>query len=361
MLVFILATFSLFGFSLICAEAHCESNEKAPKVLVLGVANDDVGRNRERQFTIELQMALNEVHVQVVHPSDGDFEGRPLAEQISLVRTLLDEHDAVAVTWIYSDGGGLLLLHLVAVSTGRALVRLVETDIGQDSEATLALAARELLGTAFLFESPRTGEEGPIDRVVESVKESARIPAPTTSVPWNLMLGLEQRGGIAGHTGPTYEIGGGLTLERRLVAGFYGAAQLDAAFGPFGDADTGEGVTAWSIAPGLRAAHRWRRGNLEIGPAIGVGVTWYNISVDLDGGDTYHFTSWRFRTDLDLEVRWRLGKVWGLFVNSGVSLMPLRDNYRRESNAQLVLASPFLGWNVGLGLILQVGKSHERL
>jgi hypothetical protein len=93
------------------------------------------------------------------------------------------------------------MLHLVALGSGRALVRTIETDRSPVSERTLALMARELLGTAYLFESP-SSVPAEVTEVVRSVKkeippepEPAKVeappPLPPPPRPWSAWLRVQ--------------------------------------------------------------------------------------------------------------------------------------------------------------------------
>src|SRR5207244_11676030 len=94
-----------------------------------------------------------------------------------------------------------IMLHLVAIGSGGALVRTIETTRSPISETTLALMARELLGTAYLFESPKDvplevtavvrGGKAQIPPDPQSVVVAPPTPPPVEpGAPWSLWLGL---------------------------------------------------------------------------------------------------------------------------------------------------------------------------
>ncbi len=321
--------------------------ETQPSILVLFVASDSPGVAREGRFVRELGMALNGMTVEVVHLENTGFDVLPLAQQIEEVRRLLDRHEAVAVTWINVASRELLLLHLVAVSTGRALVRLVETELRQDSEAILAMAARELLGTAFLFEQPKSG---PIEEAVESVRLGAGMQEDTsTEQRASLSLTSRASGGIAGFSGQSMELGGGMALGYRLVAGLHGRAYLGATGGPLGNSQTDEKLQGWSLIPGIQFAYVWRVSQVGIGPLISVEVPWLHLDI-ADDETNYQFAHWNLRAALNLELSWYIGRVVALTFQGGLGASPRQLDFRRASTRQRVLATPFLSWNLGLGI-----------
>src|SRR5207302_1488601 len=92
-------------------------------------------------------------------------------EQIAEVLPDATRNGAMAVVWLSFPLHHQVMLHLVALGSGRALVRTIETNRSPISEATLALMARELLGTAYLFEPP-ADVPLQIHEVVQSVKKT---------------------------------------------------------------------------------------------------------------------------------------------------------------------------------------------
>ncbi len=337
----------VFAAGAIHAAPDVAIEETQPSILVLFVASDSTGVAREGRFVRELGMALNGMAVEVVHLENTGFDVLPLAQQIESVRRLLERHDAVAVTWINVASSELLLLHLVAVSTGRALVRLVETELRQDSEAILAMAARELLGTAFLFEQPSSG---PIEEAVESVRHGAGMQADTPAEQRaSLILSSRANGGIAGFSGQSIELGGGVALGYRLVAGLHGRVYLGATGGPIGNSRGDEKLQGWSLIPGIQFAYVWRVKQVGLGPLVSVEVPWLHLHIAEDETN-YQFAHWNLRAALNLELAWYIGRVAAFTLQGGLGASPRQLEFRRASNRERVLATPFLSWNLGLGI-----------
>lgn len=143
----------------------------------------------EQRLHEELTLLLDSFMVLATPLEAPDFPRLPLAQQLAAVLPVSKANDAVAVVWLAEPMPGQLMLHLVAMSTGRTLVRTLEFDRRSQSEGALALMLRELLGTAFLFEPPQAVEAA-LRPVVKAVRgtlpaspEVAPAPAPPPSPP----------------------------------------------------------------------------------------------------------------------------------------------------------------------------------
>jgi hypothetical protein len=351
--------------SLLAAKAAAAGEPAAeiPVLLMLETATDPAGAARERRFVEELGMVLDGVSIRVERPADTEFADHALGDQIAHVRLLISKHDAVAATWLTEAAPDLLLLHLVVVSTGRALVRLVETRAQPGFEADLALAARELLGTAFLFDRPPQPATDPVGRVVESVREQA-APAPADAAPqppqpldrprWALAAQFRLEGGIAGAAGPTLLPGGALVLERRLVAGLTGRLTIGVAGGPLGPRASDEEIRELALHPGLGISYLFDLGRASLGPVLEVETVLSKVTTKIEGGTRETFRSWRIRGGASLELRVTLAERVALMVAAGLAATPLQDVYRREITDKIMLASPYLSWTGRLGLVVSL-------
>jgi len=341
-----------------------------PVLLMLQTATSTQAIAREERFTDELSMLLDGVSVQVERPADTGFPERGLGNQIAQVRTMIDRHGAVAATWLTEATPDLLLLHLVVVSTGRALVRLVETRPQPGFETDLALATRELLGTAFLFDRPPGPAGGdPIAGVVESVRARAAPapdPATTTAAPalpprppeWAIAVELRFEGGLVGASGPRLYPGGALALERRMVSGLRGRLSFSALGGPLGERRHDERIREWAVQPGLALGYRFELGATSLGPWLELQAFLSNVSIEVDEGTDQEFRSWRLRGAATLDFRAALGPRIDLLAAAGLTATPQQDVYRRLSTDRVALASAFLSWEARLGLVFYLGPSR---
>jgi hypothetical protein len=167
------------------------------------------------------------------------FASLPLSEQITAVLPDARANGAMAVVWMSFPLSKQVMLHLVALGSGRAFVRTIETDRSSVSESSLALIARELLGTAYLFESPAELPEE-VGKVVRGVKqqippEPAAVVAPAAPTleaprPWELWVDSAMRYPLAGGSDALPVLRFGAALGRQLPAGFNGSLGLTAGY-----------------------------------------------------------------------------------------------------------------------------------
>jgi len=339
----------------------------APVLLVLKTAPTPKGASREERFVKELGIVLDGVTIRMERPANPEFGTLALGEQIEHVRSLIAKHGAVAATWLTEVSPDLLLQHLVVISTGRALVRLIEIRAKTGFEADLALAARELLGTAFLFDQPPGPATDPVGRVVESVREQA-APPPTVvapppsdlSPPGNWMIGAELRleGGVVGHAGPSLLLGGALMLERRMVAGLCGRLSIGVSGGPFGARADDEEIQELVFQTGLGLGYLFDLGRVSLGPVLEAQTANTKVTTKIEGGSEQVFRSWRVRAGAFLDMRVHLSSRADLLLDAGITGTPMQDVYFTEISRETMFASPHLSWEGRLGLVVQLGSAQ---
>jgi hypothetical protein len=340
---------------------------------MLQTAADPEAAVREDRFVDELSMVLDGVSIQVERPADPEFAEHALGDQIAHVRTLIDKHGAVAATWLTEASPDMLLLHLVVVSTGRALVRLVETRPRPGFETDLALAARELLGTAFLFDrAPGPAQGDPIATVVESVRQEAAPPAPAPVVQvgptqpeshppepsWAVAAELRFEGGIVDARGPRLYPGGALALDRRMFEGLHGRLSAMAYGGPLGSRRDDEEILEWAIQPGMALGYLFDLGWSSLGPWVEAQALLSNVTTQVDGGERQEFRSWRIRLGVILDLRIEVSGRVDLLMAAGLIATPQRDVYRRELSDKVMLASSYLSWEGRMGIVIHLGPAR---
>jgi hypothetical protein len=175
----------LLLLSLAAATASAAPSVKAtmpPTVVMIRVgAPADVER-REKKFYEELTVALDGFMVMGVPAPRADFSSLSLATQIAEVLPEARANAALAVVWMSFPLPKQVLVHLVALGSGRAFVRTIETDRSSSAEVNLALVARELLGTAYLFDAPQSLPVE-VKKVVSTVREQIAPSAPVVVAP----------------------------------------------------------------------------------------------------------------------------------------------------------------------------------
>jgi len=232
----------------------------------------------QARFRDELALLLDRFMVMSTPVDAPGFARLPLAEQLAAVLPITAANEAVAAVWLAQPMRGQLMLHLVAMGTGRTLVRTIELDRRSRSEAALALMLRELLGTAFLFEPQVVEPE--VKRVVEEVRREALAPAPTPAPaaapppppprPWALSLSGVVEAGLVEVHGPATRYGGSAGLTRS-VGPLRVGVEVGGAFQE-GQVSPGVAVTASSLQLLATAGLRFEVAGLSLGPRLGLGT-----------------------------------------------------------------------------------------
>lgn len=336
---------------------------KSPKrraVLVLATAQSPSAKTRETRFVAELRLALDGVRVLRVQPSADNFVAKPLGEQVDLVREELQRTGGLAATWLHSVSADLVLVHMVVLSSGRVLVRLIEGNPQRQGFAVdLAMASRELLGAAFLFD-PKPPVERPVARVVESVRERA-ARGERAQPAWALMTLVRAGGGLAGYTGPSLLLGGKVVAERTLGDALKARALLELRGGPLQSTGSSHDVRTTAAALGLGLAYFWGGGSagsrgsgsaglVRWGPVLELTPTWTSQRVQATASRTQTFALWSVRAELGPEARVALGDLAELVAAGSVGIAPQRKVLVLASDGTTLTATPTLAWGGSLGL-----------
>jgi hypothetical protein len=285
-------------------------------VILIRSATTAEGRDHERRLFDELNVTLDGFMLLSQNAERPDFPKLSLSEQIASVVPDAVHNGAMIVLWMSSPLPHQVMLHLVAIGSGRAFVRTIETQSSSGSEATLALIARELLGTAYLF-APAADVPAEVSEVVRAVKRQIPPePAPVESRPptppgWNLWVRTQAGYPLLGGEDAVPALHLGVSLERRLWRGVLGSLELggrysavsraeasgarlfsagltgalflpvsarSVSWGPYAAASLGysrflvEGQSGGAVIPRFEAGAQVRSGHTS-GPGVGLALT----------------------------------------------------------------------------------------
>lgn len=328
-----------------------------PPVLIMVQTEGGPGfASTQEELRSELTLLLDHFMVLATPVDVPNFARLPLAEQLAAVLPVTRDNDAVAAVWLSQPLKGQLMLHLVAMGTGRTLVRTVEFDRRSQSAPALALMLRELLGTAFLFEPVQAVPE--VKAVVEEVRKAAAPPPVAMSPPepapppppraarWELGLGGLIESGLFGGAGPSSRFGGVLDGSVRL-----GAWRLGLVVGVATQKATPSptvALSATSLQPGVVGRWSFRLAGLEWGPVLGAGIelTW----VDSANTVPQRLVTASFLGQGGLEVGGGVGPV-GIRVRGMLLVRPTRTQVLESEYEPLpTWALPTLGLQTTLSL-----------
>ncbi|MCP4674530.1 MAG: hypothetical protein GY854_03235 [Deltaproteobacteria bacterium] len=338
------------------------SPETKPVVLVLAIAPIGEERDFEKQFATQVALSLPDFQVNVLDTGLG-FASSRLPERLQIIKPLTETHGSVATLWIEKPSEDLILLHLVALRTGRALVRIVEADDGPEAILELALAAQELLGQAYQLE--RGPREPAVTHVVSKVTEAAVLtlpppdtepesPEPTSPLKppifWLYPFG-EVDGGITGYDGNVIHIGGGLGGVFHITSRLF--LSVSSAFlSSLRDRHDWGNISSACLRVELSAGYAWALGRFRLGPIIGFAPVWNKVDIDLKTTGNHHYSWWSGRMFSDLGLRLSISKSLYLALDPGVGVLPKRKTFSLDPEARTIHGTPRVDWRIRAGLVI---------
>lgn len=330
-----------------CSVARASEPETA-RVLVLHLSESPETQAREQRFSEELALALEGVAV-VSEAAPPTFAAMPLSEQLAWVRAHATEPTCAATLWL-SFMGDSVLLHLVALQTERALVRIVRAKQRPSFEAELSLLAKELMGEAYLF-AAKTPVSKPISKAVAAARLKVR-GTPRESPRFELQSAVEATLGLQGGVGPRSQLGAGLGLGLRSWKQLWLSLAAYGLTGPNGQVD-GTELRTRELGVTLSSDYRSRLSKLELSPVARISLSERLQEADASSGTT--------RTIRRVSTRAALGARGGLWISQHVCLWleltlatrGFRTVLRRASDDVVVARTPWLDGALRLGLSLQ--------
>jgi hypothetical protein len=348
----LLACAALAALVPVRAPADEAQAQKRPVLLLVSTASDAASAGREIRFLDELALAIDGVSVERVQAGDPGFAVLPLADQIALIRPLAGQRAALAATWIRATAPDRVLLHVVALSEGRAVVRVVEAGPGAVAESQLALATRELLREAHLLDQAAPAPQPPSCPAPASAAVCP-LPAESKRPEWGAVSLLVADGGIAGQTGPSFQLGMGLGLEWQPEERLFARLSLAGKAGPRAELRDGI-VTAWSVEPGLAVGYGWLLGAVAIGPFVGLAAPWTAADMVFEQGDTHGYSWWDFRGTVGLDARLPVSRIAAIVIEGAASVLANHQTFERRSDGSTILATPYAGWSASAGAVFFV-------
>lgn len=132
--------------------ARAAEGPQGPRVLqVVRLGGSDSQKEREAAFVEELKLAVDNCEIRDLVWTEKDLASLSMSEIIHSVRASSVTIDVIATIWLEGTRTSVTTLNLVALSEGRALVKVVEAPNGPNTAAELAFAVQALLVEASLF------------------------------------------------------------------------------------------------------------------------------------------------------------------------------------------------------------------
>ncbi|MBN2528095.1 MAG: hypothetical protein JXR76_17015 [Deltaproteobacteria bacterium] len=338
----------IFGAS---ALASTQGPSAKPVVIVFSGTASEGRSAMEEQFIVSLQLALDRFSVREVDVSHEPFTSLPLSERLEVIGQHTAVYDAVASVWIEQTNRQQVLLHLVAIGTGRALVRIIEAKNSPSAAEELAFAAQELLGEAYLFE--QTPSSPQLAYAVNRVKETIQIPPETPLSRVALIALFTLSRSIAGHIGPSLYLGGGMDVFVPLGSRFFVRFGAGGSSGPNASFADGNLTTRGGYIRAM-AGFRSQLWMLSIGPYVGMSATCQFVTLRLGEGKEQKATRAGFRGDMGVQLTFPVTANMHIFADGAVGGYAIRNRYRRLSDNSVVVMSPFVDWRASLGFLFAI-------
>ena len=297
-------------------------------LLVLLAATDEVSIKIERQLVAELRLTLDGVQVEQIAIERGDFLSVPLPEQLKVVEPLIRRFMARAAVWVVTGGRSGHLIQFVVSDRGNSTVRTV--DAGSPEE--LALAVRELLDSAYLFNKKKTTDDTDVRRHLFALAST-----------WSIS------GGMVGHSGASVAGGAGLQARFMLNEGVRLGVQIAGKLGPRVSSVDGLGL-GWRTEYGVFAGYLFKIGEFGLGPYGELTAHRNTFASVFEKGEYEKSNWWSFRGALGMELSLRLSEKLAIFIDWTFGGIAIPYRFKRSSNDSTVLATPAMDYAFSLGL-----------
>ncbi len=368
-------------------------------LVVLALATDEVGRQREDELVAELRLLLDGVTVEEVVGEPLVFVDAPVSQQVERIAQNKNASTLKAAVWLAQHPRGTVALHVLSLETGTKLNEpiLLENDVKTIAE--FALITHELLREHGLIEETIPPEEDPpvespeVDQppapaAQKPIKEDVSTSTKSLVVPWRLStcsptprhaegfaatmsalgctLGNSHNwqigvmavssGGIYDHRSGSFRVGGGLMAQFWPRWDLFFRLSLAIGAGPLAE-ELGIELTGWWFSPRLEVGYAIHRGPLYFGPVFALGFprtrTWFSFPNDYSRETSW----WSLRTAVGGELGWQVSSFVHLVLNATVGVQFPQENYLiyyddPESQGEvlsLTFQSPRIDWNAMLG------------
>jgi len=333
-----------------------------PVLVVVMMSNNPVFRTKEKQLATQLELAMDDFtvkrfipetpHSKTPAPSDKPlFAMLSLSEKLRRIHPFASKVDAAAVIWLEDGGDGAAFLYVASQSTDRAFVRIVRGKGGPHMEEALACAARELLGQVYMLSKPPG--QTPIEETVELIMNKARSLRQPNSK-WGVLPFFKIGGGVYGHKGSTFKIGGGVATEFIFGKLFFLRLLAAASAGPFMAPRDGV-VSGWSIEPGLNLGFSWDvQKRLKLGFFAGAASVYSAAYMSLGNGSHQAYNWWNFHGSCGADLRLSLNDRVSFVIDPTLELWTAQKSFYRVSDNSVVIKTPLIGWHVLVGLLIYI-------
>ena len=330
------------------------------KPVVLLISSNGIGakNEREQRFITQTMLSLEKFRIITITSLQPDFFRVSFSKRLEVIRPLVRKHSAVAALWIEETERNRTLLHLVAFSTGRALVRIVEAQTGPDAALELALASQELLNQAYLLSGKQSGTTDPaVTPPPQDVSPPLRASKPLVSPlrkgypTYALAAFAAGNGGIHDYSGPPFVFGGGFALELWPFEKLRARATVLFLSGLHRAYDYGT-VHPYDLNIELGAGYIFTINRFSIGPAIAVSALWNKLNVSLRTTGHHVHNWWGASVSAAADTRFSLSDTLSLILEPAAAVLPRNREFYLEPERRTIYKTARVGWCIKMGFIV---------
>lgn len=341
------------------AQSRPQVRAASSSLVFLRLAADRAGKQREQALIDALGLVLDDFGILSLSPEPG-FDQLPLRGQIESVKKLAEQEDAAAAVWL-AAASEPIMLHLVALQSDKTLIRSFEASKQARLATSMAIAVRELLGAAYLFEPEEVPSPALRTLVKTVLQEQLALHAPPVQGPVpvpmqspQLEYGVRATGlfqqGLWGQRGPARRFGARLVGEIIVSPRMHFGLSAEFARWPEYVAD-GLRLSAWSVGPGIEWSTHWAVGPFSVGSVIALQLLWERFESVGEAKETQ--STWRGQVQGGLDLRWRFVDGFGLYFSPRLEANFSQEAIVRRADDVMLAATPWLGFRLELGLVFQ--------
>jgi hypothetical protein len=328
-------------------EGSARDFESSPTLVILDLGTSEAERAAQGHFLTALRLALEGFAIELAPPALG-FMTLSAPEQILVAQGVAHQHGAIAVIWIQKSPNVGMMLNLVAVDAQQTFGRVVETRAAGRWGSELALAVRELLGTAYLFapgEGARPRRSPAIAKLSTEVRQQIGGAA-------DLSLGMQLSGRGPLAAAPTTKTGAAalrLTADQELGGNWLASLVLEAAAGPRREREHRRFV-GWDYGVAVGASYRVPLATeLSLVPGALALIRQRQLDTWIDPGEPQTTNSTLFGLRAVGRLEWQLDERLSVLGGPELEWLSRQETFLRRSDGQEILVRPQWGWVVSFG------------
>jgi hypothetical protein len=315
----------------------------APTLLVLSLSNDDTDHLAlETEVVTQLKLELDDLQIEQKDVSKTVFVEASLQEKLKELASMPQRQNVVATCWIEMKNDQSILLYMVALKTGRSVMRIIKADKGPRFAEELAFSAQELLGQMKPPEKPVAVKEDVADVVDDTGASSAKQK--------RLQLSVAPFGQIGGANPAKWlEAGGGIWGELRVNRGLFFVVSMAGMGMPLADPADGW-VSGATFVPGVEVGYTWWRGAFGAGLNCGATLRYYKLKMVIGESEKTDVGFFDPMVTAGVNLRFEVSDILSVVLSPAVDFRFHTRDLRRISDNSIIVSTSIANWSLRTGL-----------